>query len=103
MRLEAVGRPICYRWPGGEILLTPGQPVDVEPERARRILAKLGERVRPVGVPQPGEAVMWESPLFGPCTGEVLASYPDGSVLGWHPTTDRLVKIPAEWIAEGAP
>ncbi|CAI4032324.1 hypothetical protein DNFV4_02754 [Nitrospira tepida] len=100
MRLEAVGQPIRYRWPGGEIVLIPGQPVEVEPDRARRILAKLGDRVRPVGLPQPGDPIRWDSPLFGTCEGEVLATYPDGSVLVWHPATDRLAKIPAEWMTE---
>jgi hypothetical protein len=106
MKLEAFGKPFIYRWPGGEVRFEPGKPVDVEPERARRILAKLGDRVRPVGVPQPGEVVTWDSPLFGTCTGEVLATHPDGSVLVWHPSTDRLAKIPADWMrthTEGAP
>lgn len=98
MRLEATRKPVCYRWPGGAIVLAPGQPVDVEPERARRILAKLGDRVRPVDLPQPGDHITWQSPLFGPCTGEVLATYPHGGVLAWHPQTERLVKIPPAWI-----
>jgi hypothetical protein len=106
MLLEAVGKAFIYKWPGGEIVLTPGQPVDVEPERARRILAKLGDRVRAVGASQPGQVVTWDSPLFGTCTGEVLATYPDGSALAWHPSTGRLAKIPPEWMSthkEGAP
>lgn len=39
MTLEALA-PVTYRWPGGEIEFTPGVPVNVPDERARRILTK---------------------------------------------------------------
>ena len=51
MLIEAVDHPIRYRFPGGEIRLEPGQPVEVEPERAAKLLAKAGTKVRAVEVP----------------------------------------------------
>ena len=48
MLIEAVDHPIRYRFPGGEIRLEPGQPVEVEPERAAKLLARAGAKVRAV-------------------------------------------------------
>lgn len=94
MRLEAVGQPIRYRWPGGEIVLIPGQPVEVEPDRARRILAKLGDRVRAVETLKPkdpiiiepanpqGRPVYWErgsGEIVGPATVTYLAQVGTGA------------------------
>lgn len=45
MMLEAL-TPVLYCWPGGEIALTPGEPVDLPEERALRILKKLPGKVR---------------------------------------------------------
>ncbi|GKS58188.1 hypothetical protein YTPLAS18_17150 [Nitrospira sp.] len=97
MKIEAIGKPICYRWPGGEIVLRPGQPVEVETERARRILAKLGSRVRSVGMPQAGECITWESPLFGLSSGEVLETTAEGATV-FHPLTEKLFTVPWTWI-----
>jgi hypothetical protein len=48
MLIEAVDHPIRYRFPGGEIRLEPGRPVEVEPERAAKLLARAGAKVRAV-------------------------------------------------------
>ena len=48
MKLEAVGRPFTYRWPGGEIRLETGRPVELPPDRAAKLLARAAGRVRPV-------------------------------------------------------
>jgi len=48
MLIEAVGRPIRYRWPGGEVRLQPGRPVTLDDERAKKILLKCGPKVRKV-------------------------------------------------------
>ena len=63
MWIEAVERPLTYRWPGGEIRLEPGHPVDVPDDRAQRLIAKTGDKVR--SVPRP---VYWESggQILGP-------------------------------------
>jgi len=49
MLIEAVNQPVRYRWPGGEICLLPGRPVDLSEDRARKLLAKVPEKVRVVG------------------------------------------------------
>ena len=42
MSLEAIKSPVCYRWPGGEILLQPGRALEVPDERARlRLVSKF--------------------------------------------------------------
>ena len=46
MKLEATGRAITYRWPGGEVRLERGKPVELPDERAKRLLAKAGQKVR---------------------------------------------------------
>lgn len=46
MLIEATEKPVTYRWPGGEVTITPGQPVDVPDERAEKILAKAGAKVQ---------------------------------------------------------
>lgn len=48
MLIEAVKRPITYRWPGQEVQLIPGSPVDLPDERARRLLFNFPGKVRVV-------------------------------------------------------
>jgi len=48
MLIEAIKRPITYRWPGREIYLIPGTPVDLPDERAQRLLVKAQGKVRVV-------------------------------------------------------
>lgn len=93
------------RLPGGQLRdLIPGQPVDLPDEAARKLLQRASGRARVAGLPwvQVGSIVRWDSPLLGSCRGEVLATYPDGAVLVWHPQTERLVKIPLDWIKAGS-
>jgi hypothetical protein len=60
MFIEAVDHPIRYRFPGGEIHLEPGRPVEVEPERAAKLLARAGAKVRAVmPVMRPGDRITW--------------------------------------------
>lgn len=46
MLIEAADRAITYRWPGGDIRLEPGKPVEVEESRALKNLAKTDGKVR---------------------------------------------------------
>jgi len=48
MRLEAIGKSLTYRWPGGEVVLEPGKPVELPRDRAERLLAKAAGKVREV-------------------------------------------------------
>ena len=46
MRLEAIGRPFRYTWPGGSVYLEPGNPIELDDARAQRLLAKAPGKVR---------------------------------------------------------
>lgn len=60
MKVECVGKGFVYTWPGGEIRLEPGKPVELSDERATRLLRKVGARVRLVLPPiQPGDQITW--------------------------------------------
>ena len=58
MKLEGVGAPFTYKWPGGEVRLEPGKPIDLSPERAAKLIAKVPGRVRLV---ERAETVVIES------------------------------------------
>lgn len=60
MIVECVGDAFTYRWPGGEIRLEPGKPVELPDERAKRLLAKAPGKVRVfLGHIQPGNRITW--------------------------------------------
>ncbi len=61
MIVEAVGESFVYRWPGGEIRLEPGKPIELPDERAQRLLAKVPGKVRVVPPPliRPGWLVTY--------------------------------------------
>lgn len=48
MLIEAIGKPLTYRWPGGEVHLEPGTPIDLPDDRAQRLLSKAPGKVRMV-------------------------------------------------------
>jgi hypothetical protein len=90
MLIECIGEPFICRWPGGEVRLAPGQPVEIPDDRARRLLVKAPGRVRAVDAakepvviedahPQ-ARSVYWESgtgEILGPATPEYLARQGD--------------------------
>lgn len=66
MLIEAVGKPLTYRWPDGEVRLEPGKPVALPDERARKLLQKAPSKVRMVPPPPaappssaPSRSVPW--------------------------------------------
>jgi hypothetical protein len=89
MRLEATGKPICYRFKDGrEVLLQPGFPVEVSEAAARQLLKQAAGQIRVVdaeplvitlarradGTPLP--PVYWESAkgeVLGPGVPEFVA------------------------------
>lgn len=59
MRLEAL-ISFTYRWPGGEVHLEPGKPIDLPEARAKRLLDKAPDKVRVVTpTVQAGSQVTW--------------------------------------------
>lgn len=60
MKVECVGKGFVYTWPGGQVTLEPGKPIDLPEERANRLLKKAGNRVRLVlSTLQPGDRITW--------------------------------------------
>lgn len=61
MTVECVGEGFTYRWPGGEVRLEPGKPIDLPVDRAQRLLAKAPGRVRVLpGRIQAGDVISWQ-------------------------------------------
>ena len=101
MLLEAVGCPIRYQWPQGEILLNPGVPIEVEELRGLKILAKCGSNIRMVskmGEALTGKAVHFFSPLFGDCTGRVVMEDGDIVIVEEHSVFHGTATIYRNWI-----
>ena len=100
MMLEAVGNAFTYRWPGGEVHLTPGQAVVLPEDRARRLLAKAGGRVRRVELPVPVVGrIQWRSPLFGDCQGTVVfGPESDWYCVRTHSVSGSLALVHESWI-----
>ncbi|NOS82770.1 MAG: hypothetical protein HOP32_14430 [Nitrospira sp.] len=48
MKVECIGKGFVYTWPGGQITLEPGKPIELSDERAQRLLQKAHGRVRVV-------------------------------------------------------
>lgn len=60
MTIECIGSSFTYTWPGGEVRLEPGKPVDLPDERAKRLLTKAPGRVRVVPPSiEPGDSIRW--------------------------------------------
>jgi hypothetical protein len=60
MLIEAVNHPILCRFPGGEIRMEPGKPVDLPEARAFRLLDKGAGKVRMIAPAiQIGDRVSW--------------------------------------------
>lgn len=103
MKLEAIGRPFTYQWPGGQIRFELGRVIDVPEDRALRIMAKVPGRVRPLQdaslTPplKPGVWVEWLSPALPRQQGEVLAIDGDRFEV-YHPLTEILCRLPISWI-----
>jgi|SRR5215831_8490584 len=104
MLLEAIVKPICYRWPGGEVVLMPGCPLDLPEDRAWRVLQRAPGKVRAIdsvsliGSVRAGRWVEWLSPALPRQQGEVLAVHPDGTFEAFHPITEAVCRMPVAWV-----
>ena len=61
MLIEAVGEPVTYRWPSGEIQLEPGCPVYLPESRALKLLAKAQGKVRLAEPANPDWLAEWRT------------------------------------------
>jgi hypothetical protein len=88
MLVEAIDKPMCYRWPEGEVQLMPGQPVDLPESRALRLLKKAPGKVRlvpskPIFNLRPGDRTTWQGADTTFRSGVVDFLYTDAVGLVW--------------------
>jgi len=96
MRLEAIGIAFTYKWPGGEVHLEPGKPIDLPDERAQRLLSKAPGKVRIVSATfQAGARIAWTRGDGSTQTGRVDLIHVDDAGVSW-----AFVTLPGEsWSA----
>ncbi len=99
--LEVVA-PFTVQQDGRVTLWAPGQQMRLSLEKARRVLACVGNKVRMVESNRAdgdltGQIVSWESPLFGLLSATVLENILNG-VRVVHPLTERECVIPTTWL-----
>lgn len=95
MLVEAIDKPMCYRWPEGEVQLVPGRPVDLPELRALRLLQRAHGRVRLVtsaSAFQPGDQITWVGADGTPRSGRVdfLHTSTDGTVWAFYTMPDGI-------------
>lgn len=96
MLVEAIDKPMCYRWPDGEVQLLPGQPVDLPESRALRLLQRAPGKVRmvcehPFLAWRPGCLITWQGAdgkPRGPATVDFLHTDPDGTSWAFYTLPD---------------
>jgi len=105
MLIEATENSLTYKWPGGEIRLEPGKPINVPTQRAARLLAKVGDKARVVGSPEipleklvPGTWIEFHSPVFGKCTAQVDSMEGDTIFVNHHLVLKGFTQIPTGWV-----
>jgi hypothetical protein len=98
MRIEAL-TPLKIKRPAGDMLLTPGEPVEFSDDEGRRLLERAGDKVRAIEDPlHIGMLIEWESRLFyGVLTGAILEVTAQ-AVRVRHPLTEMDALIPREWV-----
>ena len=84
MLIEAIGKPLTCRWPGGEVRLEPGTPIDLPDDRAKRLLSKAPGKVRMV-IPaiQAGSLITWRRGDGSIQTGFVDVLHTDDMAVRW--------------------
>lgn len=77
MKLEAIGKPFIYRWPGGEVRLEAGKPIELPPGRAAKLLVRASGRVRqveseePITI-EPADEAVRARPVYWERDGQIL-------------------------------
>ena len=87
----------------GVISLKTGQQVTLPDEAVRQLIKKVPQKIKVLKEKptlQPGIWCEWLSPLFGKCTGQVVAIAVKGYILTNHSILGPYdqVKIPVDWI-----
>jgi hypothetical protein len=93
--IECIGPAFTYRWPGGEVHLEPGKPIDLPDERAQRLLSKAPGKVRIVTATfQAGAQITWTRGDGTTHTGVVDLIYTDDTGTRW-----AFVTLGGSWAA----
>jgi len=96
--------PLQVKLPEKEITFEPGQSVNLPEELAFKLLEKAVGKVRVVVPPVLadlilGAKIVWASPLFGQCTGEIALPPENGwLVVRCHSVTGALALVHVDWI-----
>ena len=98
MRIEAL-TPLKIKRPAGDMLLTPGEPVEFSDDEGRRLLERAEGKVRAIDdTLQTGMIIEWESRLFyGLLTGMIL-EVTAHAVRVRHPLREMEALIPRAWV-----
>jgi hypothetical protein len=94
MFLEAVSRPIKFRFSDGEVVrLAPGRPVELPEARARRVLESALGKVRVIPLPNPVASPPPDEPIILEPADEAVRARPvfwerEGRILGPAMVTD---------------
>ncbi len=92
--------------PEGELTVESGQSINLPEELAFKLLERAAGKVRVVPPPVladliPGAKIVWESPLFGQCTGEIALSPENGwLVVRSHSVTGNLALVNVDWVGQ---
>ncbi len=92
--------------PGKELRVEPGQLVNLPKELAFKLLEKAAGKVRVVASPVladliSGAKIVWDSPIVGPCTGEIALPPENGwLVVRNHSVTGNLALVNVDWIRQ---
>ena len=90
--------------PGKNLHVSPGETINLPPALAIKFLERAKGKVRVLEPPllaelTTGARVMWDSPLFGQCSGEVALCPENGwLVVRGHSVTGNLALIHVDWI-----
>ena len=105
MLIEALA-PLLVQLPDKELRVEPGHSVNLPEELAFKLLERAAGKVRVVAPPVLadlilGAKIVWESPPFGPCSGEIALPPENGwLVVRSHSVTGNLALVNVDWIRQ---
>ena len=92
--------------PDKELRVKPGQSVNLPEEFAIKLLERAPGKVRVLAPPIladliSGAKIVWDSPIVGPCTGEIALPPENGwLVVRNHSVTGNLALVNVDWIRQ---
>ncbi|MDR4485125.1 MAG: hypothetical protein R3B95_18295 [Nitrospirales bacterium] len=103
MLIEAL-MTLRLKLPDRDLRVAAGQTVNLPDELALKLLERAAGKVRAVAPPVladliSGAKIVWESPLFGKCTGEIALPPENGwLVVRSHSVTGNLALVNVDWV-----